>query len=169
MSGVFQGPYQDKHQVTSSPVTWAVALRAPMSLQITPSQLFHQRDGMSSRGFCDRLEEWTRTNIIKFKKGKYKVQHLAWGSSQYQCRLGDECIESCLMKKKLGMLVDEKLQQPRKTMYSALQRQKHGQQFEGSDPVPILHSLKIPSQVHSALEFLTKERHGPVTEGPEQD
>lgn len=88
---------------------------------------------MPSRGFCVRLEEYTHMNIIKFKKGRCKVQHLVWGGPQYQCRLGDGCIENCLLKKNLGIVVDEKLHiswpcSPERHLYSESQRQKHDQQ-----------------------------------------
>lgn len=72
-------------------------------------------------------------NTIKFKKGKCKVQHLVRGSSQYQHRLGAECIEICVTKKNLRIVVDEKIHlswpfSPERLLYSELQRQKHGQQ-----------------------------------------
>lgn len=42
----------------------------------------------ASQTVCDRLEDWTHMNTMKFKKDKCKVLLLVWGSPQYQCRLG---------------------------------------------------------------------------------
>ncbi|GAB0179927.1 mitochondrial enolase superfamily member 1 [Grus japonensis] len=53
----------------------------------------------------DRLEEWTRANVMKFKKAKCKALHLGQGNHQYQYRLGDELIQSSSAEKDFGILV----------------------------------------------------------------
>ena len=50
-----------------------------------------------------------------------------------------------------------------------LHQEKHGQQVEGGDSAPSLHSGEIPSGVlHPALEPSAQEGHAAVGAGPEE-
>lgn len=55
--------------------------------------------------FCSTLVNC----LMKFNKGKYKVQHVSQGNPKHKYRLGREGIESAPEKKDLGMFEDEKV------------------------------------------------------------
>jgi len=51
--------------------------------------------------------------------------------------------------------------------YPGLHQKQRGQQVEGGDSAPLLHSGETPPAVlHPALETSAQERHGPVGAGP---
>lgn len=51
-----------------------------------------------------RLEEWAQVNLMRFKKAKCKVLHLASGSSHYQYRLGSLRMEHSPAEQDSGVL-----------------------------------------------------------------
>ncbi|KAK4826703.1 hypothetical protein QYF61_010918 [Mycteria americana] len=100
---------------------------------------------------------------------------LGQGNPRYQYRLRDEGIESSPAEKDLGILVDEKTgpamcaHSPESQLYPGLHQKKRGQQVEGGDSAPLLHSGETPPGVlRPALEASAQEGHGAVGVGPEE-
>ncbi|PKU42836.1 hypothetical protein llap_6862 [Limosa lapponica baueri] len=53
-----------------------------------------------------RLDRWAKANDLKFNKAKCWVRHLGHNNPMQCYRLGEEWLESCLVEKVLGVLVN---------------------------------------------------------------
>jgi len=114
----------------------------------------------------DRLESWVQKNLMKFKKGKWRVLHLGRNNPMHQYRLGADLLESSSVERDLGVLVDDKLTMSQQCALAAKKAnrilgctKKCDQQVEGGSPSPLLCPSEASSGVlHPVLGFSFQER-----------
>lgn len=54
----------------------------------------------------DKLDKWAKANAMRFNKGQFQLLYLGHNNPVWRYRLGAECLETCLMEKDLGVLVN---------------------------------------------------------------
>jgi len=107
---------------------------------------------------------------MKFNKANCKIQHLDRGSTQYQyreqpCRKGRRNTTRSKTEHESEMCTCH----PESQLYPRLHQKQHGQQIEGDNSAPLLHSCEIPLGVLGlALKLSVQARHRPVRVSLEQ-
>ena len=57
----------------------------------------------------DRLDQWAKVNCVSFSRANCQVLHFGHSNPRQHYRLWEEWLESCLIERDLGVLMDHRL------------------------------------------------------------
>jgi len=103
----------------------------------------------------DQWDQWADSKRTTCNKAKCQVLHLDHNSPMQQCRLWEECLESCPTEKDLGVLVYSRLNMSQQCAQVAKKVWFRNSVFPSGKEIPSLELFK-------KLVDVTIKRHGLV-------